>query len=335
MPFTSQLIRQQTIQLIRQFFLDRHFTEVDVPLLLPSLPLEPNLYSLKTTWTQRQQDFYLITSPESSLKKLIAAGIGNCFSIAKVWRDLENIGPTHNLEFSMLEWYEMGKNYTDIAKTTQKLISYCYQGISKKLNKRITNSLDYQGTRINLCSPWHEFTLQELFSQFAHMDLSSNLTLSSIKKTAAAKGYNVDGVISWEPLYTQIFVNEVESQLPTDKPIIIYDYPTRQSPLCLPCPNTPGFSQRFEFYIGGIEIGNAYTENTDAKLLRQSFEQETRSRRKQRLPSHPTDTGFIAASAQMPPCAGIGLGVDRLAMLFADTADINDVLFFPTAKLLK
>ncbi len=332
--FQSYFIREYTNQLIRQYFIDRQFHEIDTPILMPQIPIEPNLYPLKTTWVEKNLDFYLATSPESSLKKLIAQGVGNCFAISKVFRDLENIGSTHNLEFSMLEWYEMSKNYIDIVKTTQNLLIYVYHGILKKLNKQTTNILIYQGQPIDLTPPWYEYNLNDLFKNYADINLSQNLTTKSIIKTAKTKGYNTDGVSTWEPLYTQIFVNEIEPRFPVDRPIIIYDYPTRQSPLCQPCPDSPGFSERFEFYIGGMEIGNAYTELTDSKILEENFKKETSFRQKHHLPVHPYDTDFIDAIDHLPPCAGIGLGVDRLAMLFANTPNIEDIIYFPTSKLI-
>jgi len=338
MNFKSHFIHEWTIQALRDFFIDKKFHEVDTPTLMPKIPIEPNLYPLKTTWTQKNKTFYLPTSPESSLKKLINKGIGNCFTISKVFRDLEDIGPTHNLEFSMLEWYEMNKNYKDIANTTQKLILNVYHKILKKQSKKNTNILVYQNQNINLSAPWYSFTLKELFQKYANIDLSQNLTSEKIITTAKKKGYNTDGVTTWEPLYTQIFINEIETKLPQDKPVIIFDYPTKLSPLArrsLDEGGSPtGFSQRFEFYIGGMEIGNAYTELTDSKILKENFETETKFRNKNNLPVHPYDQEFVDACGQMPPCAGIGLGVDRLAMLFANTPNIEDVLYFPTSKLI-
>jgi len=332
MNFKKHFIHEWTIQALRNFFIDKNFHEIDTPTLLSKIPIEPNLYPLKTIWTQKNKTFYLPTSPESSLKKLIAKGVGDCFTISKVFRDLEDIGPTHNLEFSMLEWYEMNKNYKDIAQTTQKLVLDVYHKILKKQNKNITNILTYQCQTIDLTSPWHSFTLQLLFKDYANIDLSQNPTTDKIIASAASKGYNTDGITTWEPLYTQIFINEIESKLPQDKPVIIFDYPTQLSPLCIPCPDSPGFSQRFEFYIGGMEIGNAYTETTDSNILQQNFETETKFRQENNLPFHPYDQDFIDSCAKMPPCAGIGLGIDRLAMLFADTPNIEDILYFPTSK---
>ena len=333
--FKTQFIKEYTTQSIRQFFIDKNFHEVETPTLLVRIPIEPNLYPLKTTWQEKKIDFYLPTSPESSLKKLISAGIGNCFSLAKVFRDLENIGPTHNLEFSMLEWYEMGKNYHDIAETTQKLILNCHHRLLEKQNKKITNILQYQNQKIDLSPPWYQFTLEELFSQYAEINLSENLSAEKIIATAKAKGYNTEGIKTWEPLYTQIFINEIEPKLPQDKPVIIFDYPTQLSPLCKKCPNSPGFSQRFEFYIGGMEIGNAYTELTDPQELENNFIKETQFRKENNLPIHPYDKEFVKSLKDLPQCAGIGLGVDRLAMLFADTARIEDVIYFPISKQIR
>ena len=335
MNFKSHFIHEWTIQAIRNFFVDRNFHEVDTPTLLAKIPIEPNLYPLKTKWTQRDFTFYLPTSPESALKRIISQGIGNCFAVAKVFRDLEDIGPTHNLEFSMLEWYEMNKTHHDIADTTKELILDVVHHVQQKLNLPQADFIIYQGNKIELGGDWYQFTLKELFQKYANIDLSKNLTADQIIATAKAKGYNVDGVTTWEPLYTQIFINEIESKIPQDKPFIIFDYPTQTSPLCQICPNSPGFSQRFEFYIGGMEIGNAYTELNNSQILKDNFETETKFRQDNKLPFHPYDQNFINACGKLPPCAGIGLGIDRLAMLLADTTNIEDVLYFPTSQLIK
>lgn len=332
--FKTHFIKEWTIQSIRDFFIQDDFHEVETPTLLPSLPLEPGLFSLKTTWKERNIDFYLPASPESSIKKLITLGIGNCFTVTKAFRDLEDIGPTHNLEFTILEWYEMGKDYNDIAKTTQNLIINSFHRILEKQNKRKTNILNYQGKVIDLTPPWHRFTLLEAFQKFAKMDLSKNLDIESIVATAKLKGYNTDGVSTWEPLFDQILINEIEPNLPQDKPVFLCDYPTSLSPFCKLCPDNPGFSQRFELYIGGMEISNAYSELTDSKMLEESFKKETDFRKTNNLPYHPYDQKLIEATINFPDCAGIALGVDRLAMLFADTNRIEDVIYFPISSLI-
>jgi EF-P lysine aminoacylase GenX len=332
MDFRPYFIHERTIQLIRNYFIDRQFHEIDTPTLMTSLPLEPNIYSLNTKWLEKNINFYLATSPESSLKKLISKGVGNCFTIAKVFRDLENIGPTHNLEFSMLEWYEMDKNYHDIAKTTENLITNISQGIGSNSSICTNNMLNYQGLKIDLTPPWYYTTLSKLFLKFASMDLSKNLTTESIINTAKTKGYNTTDINNWEPLYTQIFINEIEPNLPKDKPVFIFDYPSLLSPLAKPCKDISGFSERFELYIGGMEIANAYTELTDPNLLSINFKNEAEFRKSNNLPTHPIDESLVKAVKNLPECSGIGLGVDRLAMLFANTNSIEDVLYFATSK---
>ncbi len=332
--FSTFFTKEYTLQFIRDFFIKKGFHEIETPTLMPALPLEPNLYSLKTHWQEKNKDFYLPTSPESSIKKLISMGIGDCFAISKVFRDLEDIGPTHNLEFSMIEWYEMNKTYQDIANTTENLVLETYHRILEKQGKRTTNILTYQDQSIDLSTPWYRFTLIELFQKYANMDLTKNLTTESIIATAKSKGYNVEGVTTWEPLYTQIFINEIESKLPQDKPVIIFDYPTSMSPLCKLCPDTPGFSQRYEFYIGGMEIGNAYTELTDSKILEANFIKEAQFRKENNLSTHPYDQDMVTATTHFPECAGIGLGIDRLAMLFADIDRIEEVIYFPTSDMI-
>jgi lysyl-tRNA synthetase class 2 len=187
---------------------------------LPKFPIEPNLYPLKSKWSQKDFTFYLPTSPESALKRLIVQNIGDCFAIAKSFRDLEDIGPTHNLEFSMLEWYEMGKNYHDIAKTTKELVLYSLHFVQQKLNQPQTNFIIYQGQKIDFGADWYQFTLQELFQKYAHIDLSQNLTADQIIATAKTKGYNTDGVTTWEPLYTQIFINKLNQKFLKINPLL-------------------------------------------------------------------------------------------------------------------
>ncbi|MBU4264891.1 hypothetical protein KKC08_01795 [Patescibacteria group bacterium] len=334
MKFHGQFIKEYTTQFIRNFFLKKNFHEIDAPALLPTLPIEPNIYPLKTHWKHANRDFFLSISPEASIKKLISLNIGNCFSISKTFRDSESIGPSHNLEFTLLEWYEINKNYKHIAQTTQKLILKTHQHIQKRLNNSPTNILQYQNISIDLAPPWPTFTLKQLFKKYANIDLAKNLTFSQIKKTAHKKGYNTKNIKKWEPLYDQILLNEIEPNLPKNKPIFIFDYPTRLSPFCVPCKNHPGFSQRFELYIAGIELANAYSELTSAKMLENNFKKELAFRQKHKLPTHPYDKELITSVKNFPKCTGIALGIERLAMLFANTTQISDVLYFPTKKLL-
>lgn len=316
MNFDHQLLRQKLLQLTRIFFENQNFNEVDTPVLNTQLPLEQNIYSLNTVWRQHHTNFYLQTSPESALKQLISQGFGNCFTLAKCFRDLENTGPTHNLEFTMLEWYQLNADYHQIADLTQNYINYVLSRLSAKTDKRVNNLLTYQSQTIDLTPPWPRVTLAQLFANQAHINLADFLQSPSFN----------------EPDFNQIFLNAIEPHLPQNQPLFIFDYPTILSPLAKKIPGSP-FSQRFELYLGGMEIANGCTEQTDAASLQQSFDQELAYRQANHLPLHPTTPKLVDKLTRLPPCSGVGLGVDRLAMLAADASHIRDVLFFATDSL--
>ena len=325
MKFEGQFLREYLVQHIRDFFIALNYHETEIPVLAPMLPLEHGLDVLCAHAKHLDKDFYLIPYPESYIKQLIAQGMGNCFYISKCIRELENISPTHNLEFHMLEWYEIGGDYKTIADTTEKLIKDWAKFIEAKTKIKC---------QYNLQQPFAHYTLKELFQKHANMDLSKNLTLETIRETAIKKGYNVDGVTDWEPIFSQIMFNEIESKLDQSIPTMVFDFPTQISALCELCPDSPGFSQRFEIYIGGKEIGNAYTESTKADELEQHFKEELEFRTKNNLPIHPYDTKLIEATRNLPACGGMGLGVERLAMTLGNYSQIGDVLYFPTCELV-
>jgi len=330
----SPQTKQTIIQTIRDFFLQKNFEEIETPTLYPTYPIEPGITLFQTNWYHRHPPspqnpspkttpLYLAPSPETHLKKLLVNTPGNYFTFAKAFRN-EPSSPQHNPEFTILEWYELKKDYQDVKKTTQTLIHH----LGKKLNS--SSCLTYQNQKIDLTPPWPTYSLKQAFQEFADLDLSKNLNFKSIKKTAQNKGYNTENEDEWEPLYNQIFLNEVEPKLlekHKNQPIILNNYPTRLSPLCKPQGN--GFSQRFEFYIGGIELGDCYTELTDPDFQQKNFQTETAFRLKYNLPTHPYDKQLIKALQKgLPECSGIAIGIDRLAMLFANTTNIADINHF-------
>jgi len=306
----SLKIKSQLMRSIREFFWAKNFLEIDTPILSTHFPIEPNIYLSPVTWQHKNQVFYLAPSPEFALKRALAAGSGNCFAISKCVRDLEDLGPTHNLEFNMLEFYEVDHDYTHVLQTIQDLFKY-----------------------LGFTYPWEKTTVRELFTKYANMDLDDNLDTQSIIKTALSKGYNVDGVTTWEPLFNQIWANEIEPHFPKDKGIFVLDYPAQISTLCKPCPD-PRYGQRFEFYINGLEFGNCYTELTDPTLQLKNFQMTQDERTAQGLPNHPLDTELLEALKTLPACSGIAVGIERLAMFLADTTDIQDVVFMPTSQML-
>lgn len=308
------LIREQIIKSIRDFFYSQNFHEIIIPVLNRSVPLEPNIYPFKTTWnTQRgNQTLYLSTSPERRLKQMIALGINNCFGIGSSFRNLENSGSLHSPEFLMLEWYRKDATYVNIMDDTQKLLTFIYKSLSKK------NEM-----KINLSEQWKKISLISLFKRYLKLDLIKVIENKKILFDVTKKrGYNTKNT-TWGELYDQLFVNEIESHLPFE-PFFLIDFPSRISPLCKSKKDNLLLAERFELYINRMEIANGNTENTNVESIEKHFfaEQKKRSQKCQ-----PIDTEFIKSINKMnnTSYAGIGLGIDRLTMLFSASTSIDEL----------
>jgi lysyl-tRNA synthetase class 2 len=333
-------IREKVLTAIRRFFLDRHFHEIETPYLTPSLPPESYLEVFETTLLTRNRKSmpaYLPTSPEPFIKKLLAAGIGNCFAIPKSFRNTESNSKTHNPEFTILEWYRVGADYTDIMEDCEELLVFIHtylQRMSQQSDVHKSGELMYQGKKINLSSPWERITVSEAYKKYASIDLSKALTVDSLSVIAKKKGYSVSKDDQWEELFDQIFLNEIEPHLGRGRPTIIYDYPSSLAALSRKKESDPRFAERFEFYIEGLELGDAYSELTDWKEQQERFEEEIILRKRLGKTNHPSDVDFIdALRSGMPKAGGIAVGVDRLIMLFSDVTDIADTLFFPASEM--
>lgn len=338
--FERYFIREKVLTAIRRFFFDRSFHEVETPYLTGSLPPESYLDIFETTLLDRNRKpsrAYLPTSPEPFLKKLLVAGIGNCFALSKSFRNTEDKSSTHNPEFTILEWYRVDADYTDIMRDCEELLQFIntYLQRSKDREKNSSPSkLIYQGKSVDLSAPWERLSITESFSRYANINLLKHLDRDSMEKIAKKKGYHASHKDSWEELFHRIFLNEIEPRLGRGKPTIVYDYPVALAALSQKKKSDPRFAERFEFYIEGLELGDAYSELTDWKEQQARFDEEQRERKRLGKVEHPIDTDFIEAlKAGMPKAGGIAVGVDRLIMLYADVSDIADTLFFPGKDL--
>ncbi len=325
-------VREKVTRAIRTFFDSRGFHEIETPLLIAHPPAESYLDVFETTLFDRHRKptkAYLSTSPEVSLKKLMVAGLGNCYSLTKSFRNMETHGKLHNPEFTILEWYRVGADYTDIMKDCEKLILHLNRF---KLNNH-PNTLMYQGKTIDLTPPWERVTIAESFQRYAGVNFDEFFDIARAKEIVRKKGYQVDKNTSWEKLFNQIFLNEVEPRLGQGKPTIVYEYPAQMAALAKNKDSDPRFAERFEFYIAGLELGDCYSELTDAKEQEERFNTELAEVKRLGKTSYDYDHDFIEAlKVGLPPCSGIAVGVDRLVMLFADTDDIADTLFFPGSE---
>ena len=299
----KHLIREKIIKTIREFFYKQDFHEVLPPLLHSAVPLEPNLKPFVTTYHNgnEKKEFYLALSPERGIKKLLSQGMGNCFAFSKSFRNYERVGTVHLREFLMLEWYRKSAVYSDIMNDVEKIILLVNQKMGNKVAMK-----EGAFPRLSLIS---------LFKEKVGVDLAELITSDQLmRETAQKMGYTVAGGTTWEELYTQLFVNEIESKFSL-KPFFLVDFPARISPLCKIQKERPLFAERFELYIHKMELGNGNTENTNIDSVRASFEEESKKT------GIPIDKEFLSSLEGMKndSYAGMGLGIDRLTMLYTNS----------------
>jgi lysyl-tRNA synthetase class 2 len=208
------------------------------------------------------------------------------------------------------------------------LITYIKKEIDRYLQRDSPHTLTYQEVSMDISEQWKVVSLMNIFEEHTHVKYEELLQEKYLKKYVQKNGYNTNHA-SWEELYNQIFVNEIESQLPQD-PFFLIDFPSRTSPLCKVNPEKPYIAERFEWYMFGMEIANGNNENTDFKHIKLKFEEEQRYRELNNQVSPPIDYEFLDSLEKMSAknYAGVGLGIDRLAMIFADTKDITDIELF-------
>jgi elongation factor P--(R)-beta-lysine ligase len=334
-------IREQVIQGIREYFLSEKFHEVETPLLVEHPGTEPYLEVFETKLLRasgKSEQAFLLTSPEYAMKKLIVAGLHNIFQICKSFRNGEGESGRHNPEFTILEWYRSPGDYTDIMKDCEGLLQHLAKKIlhwkqdnGEKIGEgKGALTLTYQGQTYDLSSPWERLSVAEAFQKYVGISADDLLEEEKLKAAASSKGYHVDQNTTWEQAYNQLLLNEIEPHLGKNTPTILYDYPTSQAALSQPKKSDPRFAERFEFFLGGLELGNAFSELTDANEQERRFSLELKERAELGKTPYQLDHDYIDALREgLPPTGGIAVGVDRLVMLLADTTDLRDVTFFP------
>lgn len=319
----NNLIRRaQILNQIRGFFNQQGFVEIDSPLLVSKPNMEPNLDVMETVLKRNDGKNYpafLITSPEFALKKILAAGLPKIYQLGKCFRNSEPWNNNHNPEFTLLEWYEAGSSYFDLMTQTEKLIRFLTNQES---------SLIFQGQKINLQTPWLRLSMREAWLKYAKIDLNDYLIYDTMRALVERKGYTVTEDDSWDDLFFKIFLTEVEWHLQDEKqPIFLYDFPVSMAALSKIKKEDPRYAERFELYIGGLEIANAYSELTDGREQRRRFFLDQTEQVKQGRIKREVDEDFLQAlDSGLPECAGIALGVDRLIMLLTDSGDLAEVV---------
>jgi lysyl-tRNA synthetase class 2 len=325
-------VRGRVVQAIRAFFAARDFVEVETPALQVSPGMEPHLEAFATTLVEPgegERPRYLHTSPEFAMKKLLAAGVPRLFQLARCFRNGER-GATHHPEFTMLEWYRAGASYRDLMDDCEALLRHCLAAAGR-------DRFVWQGRAADPAPPFERLSVADAFARHCGIDLLATApdpAAPSLERLAAAAGPL--GIAphpgdTWEDLFFRLFLERIEPRLGVGVPTILHDYPISMAALARPKPDAPHLAERFELYVSGLELANAFGELTDAAMQRDRFLADQAKKRARYGTAYPIDEDFLAALALMPESAGIALGVDRLAMLASGAARIDDVLWAPVA----
>ena len=317
--------RTKIVDAIRETLNKRDFLEVETPILQPiygganARPFKTHLNSLK-------MDVYLRISNELHLKRLLVGGFERVYEFAKDFRN-EDIDRTHNPEFTQIEIYQAYADFNDMKETVMDL----YIAAAKAIHG--STKFEYQGNIIDVKKPWASYTMNEALKKFAGID-SENLSVEDLGKLCMQHRLEVAANPTKGLLIQALFEELVEEKL--IQPTFITHHPIESTPLCKPCREphlSAHYIERFEPFIAGMEIANAYSELNDPVKQRMLLEEQGRQLRAGSLEAHPMDEDFIQAIEYgMPPTGGVGIGIDRMTMLITNNPSIRDVLFFPFMK---
>ncbi|HEY3919421.1 MAG TPA: EF-P lysine aminoacylase EpmA [Stellaceae bacterium] len=315
-------IRGRILAATRKVFAARGFIEVETPALQVSPGLEPHLKAFATTLEgpgESAAPRFLHTSPEFAMKKLLVAGMPRIFQLAHCFRNAER-GATHSPEFAMLEWYRAGASYLDLVADGEALL--------RAAGARL---MTWQGRVCDPHAAWERLTVAEAFSRYVGIDILATIEdLGALAVAAQPLGIAPHQGDSWEDLFFRIFLAAIEPKLGIGAPTVLYDYPIAMAALARAKPGNPRLCERFELYVCGLELANAFGELTDAAEQRRRFAADQAKKRALYGETYPVDEDFLAALAHgMPESAGIALGFDRLVMLAAGATHIDDVLWAP------
>ncbi len=285
--------------LARDFFRGRGFLEVETPTRVPVIAPEINITPVQS------EGWYLVTSPELHMKRLLAAGFERIFQISHCFRQGER-GRLHNPEFSLLEWYKTNAGCMDMMSDTEQLVTF----LADKLG--LGSSICYQGQEIDMSPPWQRLSVREAFLRSAGWDPAANYDSDRFDHDMAAL---------------------VQPQLDISRPTILMEYPAPAASLARLKKSDPRVAERAEVFIGGLELANAYSELTDREEQRRRFADEIEQIDREQSRKMEMPESFIEAVGYLPECGGIALGMERLVMLLCDAASIDEVTAFTVENI--
>jgi lysyl-tRNA synthetase, class II len=317
------VLRSRMLSLIRRWLDERGFMEVETPVFHP-IPGGAHAKPFVTHHNALDLDLYLRIAPELYLKRLVVGGFERVYEIARVFRN-EGLSPRHNPEFTMLELYQAYGDYHDAMKLTEELVSYL------ALELRGTTSLTYEDHPLELAPPWPRSTLTELIAEQAGVAVDVSMPVEELRKIASSLSVPIDE--AWGPgkLILEIYEKSTEPNL--WGPVFVMDYPKEVSPLARDHRSQPGLVERFEAIVAGRELCNAFSELVDPDEQRRRFEDQARAKAAGDEEAMVVDADYLRALEYgLPPTAGLGIGLDRLAMLLSGAEAIRDVILFPTLR---
>ncbi|MFC3069883.1 EF-P lysine aminoacylase EpmA [Phenylobacterium soli] len=314
------LARQRIAGAVRRWFEDQGFIETAVSALAVSPGNEAHLHAFRTEAIGPDgagRPLYLHTSPEFALKKLLAAGETKLFELARVWRNRER-GALHHPEFTMLEWYRAEAPYEAIMADCASLLRLAAEATGARL-------LTFRGRDADPFAEPERVTVADAFDRYAGLDLFS----PDLAGDAAGQGIRIASDDTWADVFSRVLVEKVEPNLGFGRPVILCEYPVSEAALARPKPADLRVAERFELYACGVELANCFGELTDAAEQRRRFQAEMDEKARVYGERYPLDEDFLAALAHMPPASGGALGFDRLVMLAAGAARIDQVIWAP------
>ncbi|MBI5091138.1 MAG: lysine--tRNA ligase [Candidatus Hydrogenedentes bacterium] len=317
--------RVQVVNTMRDWLNRRGYLEVETPMLHP-IPGGATARPFITHHNTYDRDLYLRVAPELYLKRLIVGGFEKVYEINRCFRN-EGVDTRHNPEFTTMELYEAYQDYMGLMDETEEMLVAIIEATVGGLE------FDYQGDRINAARPWKRITLFEAIREYAGIDLEATQDRDKAAELARSIGVDVDPTMGYGKIVDEVMSAKVQPHL--IQPTFLYDYPLEISPLAKKKRGNPTLTERFQPFIGRLEVGNAFSELNDPIDQRERFMDQVRQREKGDDEAQFLDDDFITAlEVGMPPTAGLGIGIDRLVMLVTNSASIREVILFPQLRTL-
>lgn len=291
--------RAKIIQGIRKFFIERGYLEVETPHRIPTPPPDSYIDTIACG------NWFLHPSPEICMKRMLSAGYEKIFQLCRCWREGER-GKLHIPEFTLLEWYRRGEDYQTLMGECEELI----QTLSHSIG--LGGTIHFNNREIELSTPWERISVESAFNRYTRFSM----------KEAMERG-----------LFDELMVSEIEPRLGIKRPTFLYDYPAERSAMARLKREDPTLAERFELYIGGIELANAFYELNDPEEQRARFHRENANRHSLGKPLYPFPEKFLEEMETMPQSVGIALGVDRLVMVLLGASSLDDVVTFTPEEL--